>query len=211
MDLNQGRFLPNGRCGYVLKPGFLCSGESDFNPENTGGGPGHIPTQLTIRVTSFNNDTVLYVSWMNWIEFIFFSPLSPGDISTATSQNQHRQSQLHCGPAGVGGDSWRGHRQHQRQNPPHWQQWYFLHVILFPAFVSHMSERAATGYAIEILTLVRLPQASTRDGTAHSASSCRCPSWRWCASSSRTTITRPRTTLWDSLLYRSPACVQVHW
>uniref|UniRef100_A0A3Q2XH46 Phosphoinositide phospholipase C n=1 Tax=Hippocampus comes TaxID=109280 RepID=A0A3Q2XH46_HIPCM len=52
MDLNQGRFLPNGRCGYVLKPGFLCSGESDFNPENTGGGPGHIPTQLTIRVIS---------------------------------------------------------------------------------------------------------------------------------------------------------------
>ncbi|XP_061556433.1 1-phosphatidylinositol 4,5-bisphosphate phosphodiesterase delta-3-A isoform X2 [Phycodurus eques] len=52
MDLNQGRFLPNGRCGYVLKPSFLCSGESDFNPENTGGGPGHIPTQLTIRVIS---------------------------------------------------------------------------------------------------------------------------------------------------------------
>ncbi|XP_077591273.1 1-phosphatidylinositol 4,5-bisphosphate phosphodiesterase delta-3-A [Stigmatopora nigra] len=52
MDLNQGRFLPNGRCGYVLKPSFLCVGDSDFNPENTGGGPGHIPTQLTIRVIS---------------------------------------------------------------------------------------------------------------------------------------------------------------
>ncbi|KAM9784670.1 1-phosphatidylinositol 4,5-bisphosphate phosphodiesterase delta-3-A isoform 2-T3 [Syngnathus typhle] len=52
MDLNQGRFLPNGRCGYVLKADFLCSGDSDFNPENTGGGPGHVPTQLTIRVIS---------------------------------------------------------------------------------------------------------------------------------------------------------------
>ena len=51
MDLNQGRFLPNGRCGYTLKPGFLCSTTSDFNPEITGGGPGHIPTQLTIRVS----------------------------------------------------------------------------------------------------------------------------------------------------------------
>ncbi|XP_035471054.1 1-phosphatidylinositol 4,5-bisphosphate phosphodiesterase delta-3-A isoform X2 [Scophthalmus maximus] len=52
MDLNQGRFLPNGRCGYVLKPDFLCSPASNFNPEITGGGPGHIPTQLTIRIIS---------------------------------------------------------------------------------------------------------------------------------------------------------------
>ncbi|XP_049417638.1 1-phosphatidylinositol 4,5-bisphosphate phosphodiesterase delta-3-A [Epinephelus fuscoguttatus] len=52
MDLNQGRFLPNGRCGYILKPDFLCSLTSNFNPENTGGGPGHIPTQLTIRIIS---------------------------------------------------------------------------------------------------------------------------------------------------------------
>ncbi|KAF3699881.1 1-phosphatidylinositol 4,5-bisphosphate phosphodiesterase delta-3-A [Channa argus] len=52
MDLNQGRFLSNGRCGYILKPSFLCSPTSNFNPENTGGGPGHIPTQLTIRIIS---------------------------------------------------------------------------------------------------------------------------------------------------------------
>ncbi|KPP71682.1 hypothetical protein Z043_109380 [Scleropages formosus] len=52
MDLNQGRFLDNGRCGYVLKPNFLCRADSNFNPENTGGGPGHVPTQLTIRVIS---------------------------------------------------------------------------------------------------------------------------------------------------------------
>lgn len=51
MDLNQGRFLSNGRCGYILKPSFLCSPTSNFNPENTGGGPGHVPTQLTIRVS----------------------------------------------------------------------------------------------------------------------------------------------------------------
>uniref|UniRef100_A0A8C5HF03 Phosphoinositide phospholipase C n=1 Tax=Gouania willdenowi TaxID=441366 RepID=A0A8C5HF03_GOUWI len=52
MDLNQGRFLSNGRCGFVLKPSFLCNPTSNFNPENTGGGPGHIPTQLTIRIIS---------------------------------------------------------------------------------------------------------------------------------------------------------------
>ncbi|XP_027898330.1 1-phosphatidylinositol 4,5-bisphosphate phosphodiesterase delta-3-A [Xiphophorus couchianus] len=52
MDLNQGRFLPNGRCGYILKPSFMCSPTSNFNPENTGGGPGHTPTQLTIKIIS---------------------------------------------------------------------------------------------------------------------------------------------------------------
>lgn len=58
MDLNQGRFLPNGRCGYVLKPDFLCHPKSDFDPENTGGGPGHIPTQLTIRVSNSSSSIV---------------------------------------------------------------------------------------------------------------------------------------------------------
>ncbi|XP_057215180.1 1-phosphatidylinositol 4,5-bisphosphate phosphodiesterase delta-3-A [Triplophysa rosa] len=52
MDLNRGRFLPNGRCGYVLKPSFICSPDSEFNPENTGGGPGHNPMLLTIKVIS---------------------------------------------------------------------------------------------------------------------------------------------------------------
>ncbi|XP_051959147.1 1-phosphatidylinositol 4,5-bisphosphate phosphodiesterase delta-3-A [Xyrauchen texanus] len=52
MDLNGGRFLPNGRCGYVLKPSFMCQPNSEFNPENTGGGPGHNPTLLIIKVIS---------------------------------------------------------------------------------------------------------------------------------------------------------------
>ncbi|XP_004086892.1 1-phosphatidylinositol 4,5-bisphosphate phosphodiesterase delta-3-A-like [Oryzias latipes] len=52
MDLNQGRFLQNGLCGYVLKPPFMCKPDSTFNPENVGGGPGHRPILLTIRVIS---------------------------------------------------------------------------------------------------------------------------------------------------------------
>ncbi|XP_066521065.1 1-phosphatidylinositol 4,5-bisphosphate phosphodiesterase delta-3-A isoform X2 [Hoplias malabaricus] len=52
MDLNRGRFLPNARCGYVLKPSFLCQPDSEFYPENTGGGPGHNPTLLTVKVIS---------------------------------------------------------------------------------------------------------------------------------------------------------------
>uniref|UniRef100_A0A6Q2XQV7 Phosphoinositide phospholipase C n=1 Tax=Esox lucius TaxID=8010 RepID=A0A6Q2XQV7_ESOLU len=52
MDLNRGRFLANGNCGYFLKPPFMIEPDCNFNPENTGGGPGHNPTLITIRVIS---------------------------------------------------------------------------------------------------------------------------------------------------------------
>ncbi|CAG5912031.1 unnamed protein product, partial [Menidia menidia] len=52
MHLNQGRFLQNGLCGYVLKPSFMCQPDTTFNPENVGGGPGHRPTLLTVEVIS---------------------------------------------------------------------------------------------------------------------------------------------------------------
>ncbi|KAK3540985.1 hypothetical protein QTP86_008199 [Hemibagrus guttatus] len=32
MDLNQGQFLPNGKCGYILKPEFMRMPGSRFNP-----------------------------------------------------------------------------------------------------------------------------------------------------------------------------------
>ncbi|KAG9474379.1 hypothetical protein GDO78_004594 [Eleutherodactylus coqui] len=34
MDLNRGRFLENGGCGYVMKPEFLCKRDTIFNPED---------------------------------------------------------------------------------------------------------------------------------------------------------------------------------
>ncbi|XP_074835087.1 1-phosphatidylinositol 4,5-bisphosphate phosphodiesterase delta-3 isoform X5 [Carettochelys insculpta] len=49
MDLNRGRFLANGRCGYVLKPSFLRSRQSTFHPEH-GHGPGHRATLLQVKV-----------------------------------------------------------------------------------------------------------------------------------------------------------------
>uniref|UniRef100_A0AAQ6APC8 Phosphoinositide phospholipase C n=1 Tax=Amphiprion ocellaris TaxID=80972 RepID=A0AAQ6APC8_AMPOC len=52
MDLNQGRFLQNGQCGYVLKPAFMYQPATTFNPENVGGGPAHKPVLLTVRVIS---------------------------------------------------------------------------------------------------------------------------------------------------------------
>ncbi|XP_008394426.1 1-phosphatidylinositol 4,5-bisphosphate phosphodiesterase delta-1a isoform X2 [Poecilia reticulata] len=39
MHLNQGRFLPNGFCGYILKPEFQRSPLSQFNPQSLTEGP----------------------------------------------------------------------------------------------------------------------------------------------------------------------------
>lgn len=50
MDLNDGRFSVNGRCGYVLKPVFLRSGQSSFDPEAPRRGAGQRPVSLTIKV-----------------------------------------------------------------------------------------------------------------------------------------------------------------
>ncbi|KAM9828259.1 1-phosphatidylinositol 4,5-bisphosphate phosphodiesterase delta-3-A-like isoform X2 [Syngnathus typhle] len=52
MDLNRGKFLQNGQCGYILKPPFMCQPYTTFNPENVGGGPGHAPVFFTVRVIS---------------------------------------------------------------------------------------------------------------------------------------------------------------
>lgn len=39
MQLNQGRFRPNGFCGYILKPEFLRSPSSQFDPNALTSGP----------------------------------------------------------------------------------------------------------------------------------------------------------------------------
>uniref|UniRef100_A0A674JTX5 Phosphoinositide phospholipase C n=1 Tax=Terrapene triunguis TaxID=2587831 RepID=A0A674JTX5_9SAUR len=49
MDLNHGRFLVNGRCGYVLKPSFLRRRQASFDPES-GQGPGPRATLLLVKV-----------------------------------------------------------------------------------------------------------------------------------------------------------------
>jgi hypothetical protein len=34
MQLNEARFLQNGKCGYVLKPSYLREYSSDYNPSS---------------------------------------------------------------------------------------------------------------------------------------------------------------------------------
>lgn len=50
MDLNDGRFLVNGHCGYVLKPAFLCNNQSNFDPKVPIHRSGQHPIALTIKV-----------------------------------------------------------------------------------------------------------------------------------------------------------------
>ena len=51
MDLNAGRFLINGRCGYVLKPACLRQPDTTFDPEC----PGTPRTTFTIQVSSLDH------------------------------------------------------------------------------------------------------------------------------------------------------------
>ncbi|NWY73577.1 PLCZ1 phosphodiesterase, partial [Erithacus rubecula] len=50
MELQDGKFLDNGACGYVLKPEFLRDSNSSFTPRNVGGYGK--PMSLTIRLIS---------------------------------------------------------------------------------------------------------------------------------------------------------------
>ncbi|NXQ83379.1 PLCD4 phosphodiesterase, partial [Nyctibius grandis] len=52
MDLCDGLFSQNGRCGYVLKPPFMRDKETLFNPSDPGSWEGPGPTTLTIQVIS---------------------------------------------------------------------------------------------------------------------------------------------------------------
>nr|XP_043905981.1 1-phosphatidylinositol 4,5-bisphosphate phosphodiesterase delta-4-like isoform X2 [Solea senegalensis] len=52
MDLNDGLFSQNGRCGYILKPQFLREAEERFDPEMPQKGAGYSPVMLIIQVIS---------------------------------------------------------------------------------------------------------------------------------------------------------------
>ncbi|XP_074684967.1 1-phosphatidylinositol 4,5-bisphosphate phosphodiesterase delta-4 isoform X1 [Strix aluco] len=52
MDLCDGLFSQNGRCGYVLKPPFMRDKDTLFNPSDPDSWEGPGPTTLTIQVIS---------------------------------------------------------------------------------------------------------------------------------------------------------------
>lgn len=52
MDVYQGKFRDNAFCGYVLKPSFLRSNQSKFNPKSIQDGEWWTPKKLNIMVIS---------------------------------------------------------------------------------------------------------------------------------------------------------------
>ncbi|KAM9169311.1 1-phosphatidylinositol 4,5-bisphosphate phosphodiesterase zeta-1 [Pangshura tecta] len=50
MELQNGKFMDNGRCGYLLKPEFMRDSATQFNPYNVTGN--HNPITLSIRLIS---------------------------------------------------------------------------------------------------------------------------------------------------------------
>lgn len=50
MDLNDGLFSQNGRCGYILKPEFMRSAERGFDPDHPQNYDGYQPLKLSIQV-----------------------------------------------------------------------------------------------------------------------------------------------------------------
>ncbi|XP_078408839.1 1-phosphatidylinositol 4,5-bisphosphate phosphodiesterase delta-4-like isoform X2 [Cetorhinus maximus] len=52
MDLNDGLFSRNAHCGFVLKPSFMRTIESNFDPEHPRDTAGYRPLNLTIQVIS---------------------------------------------------------------------------------------------------------------------------------------------------------------
>ncbi|KAM5153035.1 1-phosphatidylinositol 4,5-bisphosphate phosphodiesterase delta-4 [Mantella aurantiaca] len=50
MDLNDGLFQQNAQCGYVLKPNFMRSVETKFNPDQPQDTEGYSPVTLSIKV-----------------------------------------------------------------------------------------------------------------------------------------------------------------
>ncbi|XP_029460968.1 1-phosphatidylinositol 4,5-bisphosphate phosphodiesterase delta-4 [Rhinatrema bivittatum] len=52
MDLYDGLFSQNARCGYVLKPSFMRNWETNFNPDHPQDKDGYRPLNLSIQVIS---------------------------------------------------------------------------------------------------------------------------------------------------------------
>ena len=48
MQLNEGKFMQNGRCGYVLKPAFMLS--DGYNPYDSQAPVAEEPVTLVIKV-----------------------------------------------------------------------------------------------------------------------------------------------------------------
>ncbi len=54
MDVNQGRFLVNGKSGYILKPAYMRDAGTEFDPIVLTGGDWLKPKTLHVMVECFS-------------------------------------------------------------------------------------------------------------------------------------------------------------
>lgn len=101
MDLNNGRFLQNGACGYLLKPAIMREEIAYFSANTRDVIPGVSPQILHIRVLSFTHfyfkDTQLMLFFRNefimMLQIVKYSNMRQQSSFRITSQNQ---AMLHC-------------------------------------------------------------------------------------------------------------------
>lgn len=60
MQVNQGRFLPNGFCGYILKPEFMRNPSSQFDPNKLTQGPWLQRKTFHVMVRLIKHDLLVF-------------------------------------------------------------------------------------------------------------------------------------------------------
>uniref|UniRef100_A0AAQ5XCB1 Phosphoinositide phospholipase C n=1 Tax=Amphiprion ocellaris TaxID=80972 RepID=A0AAQ5XCB1_AMPOC len=76
MDLNDGLFSQNGRCGYVLKPDFMKEAEKRFDPETPQQRDHYQPIILTIQVQIYSSSLFPGFNpvWYDTLRFTIHTP-----------------------------------------------------------------------------------------------------------------------------------------
>lgn len=99
MDLNQGRFLVNGKSGYILKPAYLRDRATEFDPITLTRGDWlkhktlHIMVRLVVVKRNFIQLQAFELSDMMYLH------VSSGYIGPAAPESEQEEV-LHCGPGG---------------------------------------------------------------------------------------------------------------
>lgn len=99
MDVNQGRFLVNGKSGYVLKPAFMRDPGTEFDPITLTRGDWLQHKTLHLMVESCSLPPTPAHPPFQMYGCCNGLLSSSGHISAAAPQSE-RQEVLHRGPAG---------------------------------------------------------------------------------------------------------------
>lgn len=72
MDLNDGRFMQNGGCGYVLKPAIMREEVAHFSANSKDNIPGIAPQTVRIKVLPTHMLFYCYNVFVSYVESVSF-------------------------------------------------------------------------------------------------------------------------------------------